>query len=300
MSEFNSEPIDIIVPWVNPNDSEWKADFNYWKEKETGNKDACRYRDWDFIRFVFRSIEENCPWCRYVFLVLSSPSQIPDWLDTTNPKLKIVYHKDYIPKKFLPTFNSNVIELFYPNIKELSENFILINDDMFFWNRKNEDFFFKNNLPVMKPFYVNYSYNNHQWEITCQNSLKLSNKLLHKESSFLGMGGHIPVCYKKSLCQFVLYKLSKDINKSFTKSRFRQKTNVMHFLYCDVILATKNYVKNDEFRGQIVGLLGKDFTYNDKSPLMCFNEGELTTNKNIVDTFRILRNKFKNISSFEK
>lgn len=300
MSEFNSEPIDIIVPWVNPNDSEWKADFNYWKEKETGNKDACRYRDWDFIRFVFRSIEENCPWCRYVFLVLSGPSQIPDWLDTTNPKLKIVYHKDYIPKKFLPTFNSNVIELFYPNIEELSENFILINDDMFFWNRKNEDFFFKNNLPVMKPFYVNYSYNHHQWEITCQNSLKLSNKLLHKESSFLGMGGHIPVCYKKSLCQFVLYKLSKDINKSFTKSRFRQKTNVMHFLYCDVILATKNYVKNDEYRGQIVGLLGKDFTYNDKSPLMCFNEGELTTNKNVADTFRILRNKFKNISSFEK
>ena len=149
MSEFNDEPIDIVVPWVNPNDSVWRKEFEYWKKKETGNKDACRYRDWGFIKFVLRSIEENCPWCRYVFLVLSGPSQIPDWLNIENPKLKIIFHKDYIPEEFLPTFNSNVIELFYSNIKELSENFILINDDMFFCQKKNEDFFFKNNIPVI-------------------------------------------------------------------------------------------------------------------------------------------------------
>lgn len=300
MSKFNSEPIDIIVPWVNPNDPVWKKDFEYWKQKETGNKDACRYRDWGFIRFVFRSIEENCPWCRYVFLVLSGPSQIPAWLNTDNPRLKIVYHQDYIPAEFLPTFNSNVIELFYPNIKDLSENFILINDDMFFWNKKNEDFFFSDNLPVMKPYYVNYSHNKCQWEITCQNSLKLSNKLLKKNSQYLGMGGHIPVCYKKSLCQFIFKKLENEIKISFKKSRFRQKTNVMHFLYCDIILSTKHYIKNDEYRGQIIGLLGKNFKFDDKSPLLCFNEGELSTNKNIADTFKILKNKFIKISSFEK
>ena len=31
MSEFNSEPIDIIVPWVNSNDPIWKKEFDYWQ-----------------------------------------------------------------------------------------------------------------------------------------------------------------------------------------------------------------------------------------------------------------------------
>lgn len=39
MSEFNSEPIDIVVPWVNPNDNEWQNLFNYWKEKENSGPD---------------------------------------------------------------------------------------------------------------------------------------------------------------------------------------------------------------------------------------------------------------------
>lgn len=297
---MNTKPIDIVVPWVNPDDENWKKDFNFWKEKETGNKEPCRYRDWKLLRFVFRSIEDNCPWCRYVFLILSSPSQIPDWLNVNNPKLKIVYHKDYIPSDFLPTFNSNVIELFYPNIKELSDNFILINDDMFFWNKKDESFFFENDTPVMKPAYVYYGSNKHQWEITCQNSLNLSNEVLGKKSVSLGFPGHIPVSYNKMLCSFVLYKIKNKMSKIFKHSKFRQNNNIMHFLYCDIHLFTKRFICNNEYRGQIVGLLGKDFTFNDKSPLMCFNEGELTTEKNMIDLLKILTKKFNKISSFEK
>ena len=35
------------------------------------------------------------------------------------PKLKLVSHKDYIPAEYLPTFNSNVIELWLHKIPEL-------------------------------------------------------------------------------------------------------------------------------------------------------------------------------------
>ena len=46
-----------------------------------------------------------------------------------NPKVKIIDHTEIIPKKYLPTFNSDVIESFIYNIPELSEIFLYNNDD---------------------------------------------------------------------------------------------------------------------------------------------------------------------------
>ena len=122
--------IDIVIPWVNPNDNEWQKDYNYWKEKETGEKNPCRFRDLETFNYWFRAIEKNCPWYRYIFLILASPSQIPSWLNVNHPRLKIVYHKDFIPLKELPTFNSSVINCYVPFIKELSDKYILFNDEI--------------------------------------------------------------------------------------------------------------------------------------------------------------------------
>ena len=99
--------------------------FLFWKEKETGEKGDCRFRDMDTFNYWFRAIEKNCPWCRYIFLILASKSQIPAWLNIDHPKLKIVYHDEFIPKDELPTFNSSVINCYLPFISELGE--LLVN-----------------------------------------------------------------------------------------------------------------------------------------------------------------------------
>ena len=39
--------------------------------------------------------------------------------------------EEFIPKEYLPTFNSNVIEMNLHRIENLSEKFILFNDDLF-------------------------------------------------------------------------------------------------------------------------------------------------------------------------
>ncbi|WP_407192009.1 hypothetical protein [Citrobacter freundii] len=49
--------------------------------------------------------------CRKVCAVgkkgsLVTCGQIPSWIDTKNKKLNIVFHKDFIPEEYLPTFNS--------------------------------------------------------------------------------------------------------------------------------------------------------------------------------------------------
>ena len=293
MSEFNSEPIDIIVPWVNPNDPVWRKDFEYWKEKETGNKDACRYRDCGFIKYVFRSIEENCPWCRYVFLVLSGPSQIPDWLNVNHPKLKIVYHKDYIPEEFLPTFNSNVIELFYSRIEELSENFILCNDDTFFCQKKSEDFFFKHNLPIMVNAYQHCD--NSFWGKTLTNSRNAATKIIKTSHLFSNL--HLPTCYKKSLQKFVGMKINFDIMR---KSKFRTINDITHFTYLTVQGMGKYKIFNSEHRGQFYCITATPRNLNFNQPMICVNEGELSTDKSIKNYYVQIEKHFSKKSGFEK
>jgi hypothetical protein len=73
--------------------------------------------------------------------------QAPDWLNSEHPKLSQVKHEDYIPKKYLPTFSANPIELNLHRIPELSEQFIFFNDDMFITNQLEEHMFFQNNMP---------------------------------------------------------------------------------------------------------------------------------------------------------
>lgn len=294
MSEFNSEPIDIIVPWVNPNDPVWKKDFEYWKQKETGNKDACRYRDWGFIRFVFRSIEENCPWCRYVFLVLSGPTQIPAWLNTNNPRLKIVYHKDYIPSEYLPTFNSNVIELFYSNIEELSENFILVNDDMFFCQKKGEDFFFKNNVPIYKEGFKRFD--NSQWCNELRKSRDMVNKVLKLNTSNMYETFHLPVGYNKSLQQFMLSKIDVSYMKN---NKFRKNNDLTHFMFYDLACKTRHCIFENRWRGEYIGLRSGSYI-NYRNPLICVNENEFTRSRDCEQAIKSLLKHFSTKSGFEK
>ena len=68
---------------------------------------------------------------------------IPQWLNTKHPKLNIVCHEDFIPQKFLPTFNSHTIEWNFHRIPGLTEQFVYFNDDMFLLKPVYMEDFFK-------------------------------------------------------------------------------------------------------------------------------------------------------------
>lgn len=140
-SRFEEYPeIDVVLSYVDPTDKEWQAELR--KVSDIEPDAHCRFRSFDNIQFIFRGIEKFMPWVRQIYFVVQSPSQIPDWLDCNNPKLKIVYHQDYIPPELLPTFNSSVIEMFLHRIKGLSEHFLYFNDDMFPLAEISPDCFF--------------------------------------------------------------------------------------------------------------------------------------------------------------
>ena len=134
--------IDLILPWVDGSDPEWLSELNKYAQEEV---EAKRYQSWDNLQYVFRGIEKFMPWVNKVFFV--TYGHIPTWLDTSCDKLRVIKHSDYIPEKYLPTFNSNTIEMNYWRIEELSEHFILFNDDLFPLRPIPESYYFVDGLP---------------------------------------------------------------------------------------------------------------------------------------------------------
>ncbi len=141
-----NDKIDIVVPWVDGNDPEWQEK----KRKALLQTGDCmdsdsnvRFESWDF-KYWFRAIEKNMPWVNKVFVIVSGRK--PDFLNLDNPKLRVISDKEYIPQEYLPTFNSNTIEMNLHRIQDLSENFIAMCDDIFPLQPIPEEYFFQNNI----------------------------------------------------------------------------------------------------------------------------------------------------------
>ena len=137
---------DIIIYWVDGGDPEWTAKRERYATTDPDHRNPSRFRDWELLKYLFRGIDKFAPWAGNVFFV--SDGQIPEWLDTAAPRLKIIDHKDYIPEEYLPVFSANPIELNFHRIEGLSEQFVVFNDDMFLTAETQEDMFFRDGMPV--------------------------------------------------------------------------------------------------------------------------------------------------------
>ena len=140
--------IDFVVLWVDSSDEEWQKEKNKYLELENKTEidiTEKRYRNYGTLKYWFRGVAKYASWVNRIHFITCG--HLPSWLDTSNPKLHIVKHSDYMPKDALPTFNSNAIELMIHKIEGLQENFVLFNDDMFIMNTVKENDFFKNGLP---------------------------------------------------------------------------------------------------------------------------------------------------------
>lgn len=145
--------IDFVVTWVDGSDPRWRSGMlkarevykNYLAGLDENSEN--RYRDMGTLKYWFRGVEKFAPWVNKVFFVTCG--QKPEWLNENHPKLVLVNHEEYIPHEWLPTFNSNAIELNFHRIPELSEQFVLFNDDMFLLRLLSPEFFFKESVPVL-------------------------------------------------------------------------------------------------------------------------------------------------------
>ena len=168
--------IDFVVTWVDMDDPKWKGEFAKYAGKIDNTKNEvseARFRDYGFFKYWFRGVEKFAPWVRKIHFVTCG--QKPEWLDENHPKLNFVNHEDYIPKEFLPCFNSNVLEFYLHKIPDLSEHFVYFNDDFFIINNVAPERFFKNGLPCdIAAFRFNSGLS--QWAKMLKNNLKIINR----------------------------------------------------------------------------------------------------------------------------
>lgn len=139
------QEIDFVVTWLDESDPAWRRSREKYTPGEGEDGRVERYRDWGLFRYWFRGVARFAPWVRKVHLVVSG--RVPDWLNVDCPKLHVVRHEEFIPREYLPTFNSNVIEIYLHRIEGLAEQFVYFNDDMYLIRAVKQEYFFRANLP---------------------------------------------------------------------------------------------------------------------------------------------------------
>ena len=128
-----TEPIDLVIPMVFPEDKEWQRDYarTHGAGRVTTN---VRFRSWQTEELLVRCCMKYMPWLRRIHILLARESQVQPWMEKVkNEKLKvnIVFHREFIPAEYLPCFNVNTIEMFLHRVPGLPEHFIYSNDDFF-------------------------------------------------------------------------------------------------------------------------------------------------------------------------
>jgi len=147
-----NHPIDIVIPWVSGEDPAWREQYraSVSDRYPSGNTGSIRFENWGNLHLLFRAIETFMPWFHKIFLVTCG--EVPAFLDPQHPKLRIVSHREYIPAEYLPTFNSNTIEMNLHRIEDLGDNFILFNDDLFPLRYIPETYYFQDDVPCDEVF----------------------------------------------------------------------------------------------------------------------------------------------------
>lgn len=220
--------MDIVITYVNGLVPEWRKSYAKTTGKPFIEK---RFRDWGTLKYLMRGIEINMPFIKNVHLVVSHYSQVPEWVNRRN--VNIVLHRDIIPAELLPTFNSNTIEMHLHNIKNLAEEFLYFNDDMFPVAPAKDDDFFREGKAVIG--FTRHCMALNMFKKICRNSDRLARKTA-------GMGGslfflrpqHICSPLLKSVCKDVYEKAGKEIFASL--SRTRTAKNCTQYLFLDYML----------------------------------------------------------------
>lgn len=211
--------IDFVVTWVDGSDKSWqqeKSKYDLAYDSAEVDDTNERYRDWENLKYWFRGVEKYAPWVRKVHFI--TWGHLPIWLNTAHPKLNIVRHQDYIPAKYLPTFNSHTIEWNMHRIEGLCEQFVYFNDDIFLTGPVKAEDFFKNGKPcdmlAFQPVVANPA-NPVMSHIYLNNSLVISKYFSKRENVRKQIGNYFKLGYPALYFVYNLLELAFPLFTGF-------------------------------------------------------------------------------------
>lgn len=296
--------IDYVFPFVDHSDISWQQELK--KYKGNTSIEPQRFRDWGFLRYLFRGFAENLPWLNKVVLLVATESQIPKWLNTDNEKIMVVTHKEFIPERFLPTFNSNTIEMFLPFVPGLSEHIIYGNDDFFpLLPCFPTDYFTEDGVP--KVSYRVYKDHIKSFSKACQNNWLLA------ASRFGGNRLGKNVCHRQfhesqpitlTLMKEAYESMESEMLSSITRFRNNLK-NYSQYVYFDYVIAAGKCVKRDklytyyEMSNKNLGKILNTIS-GDGPKWVCLNDTRLTSENVVMKSVEAFGKKYPNLCEYEK
>ena len=297
--------IDYIFPWVNPNDESWRLLF--YKYRRPDDVRDCRFRDFGLLKYVFRGIAKNMPWIHKVHLILAQDTQLPSWINTD--MVNIVYHKDYIPKEFLPTFNSHTIESYLGNIKGLSEHLIYGNDDVYPLGPSSpDDWFTPDGKPKIR--FTNTSVANSSFKEFCKRNFT---ELVRAMKTDYHEGEYIRPCHYSTPLTLTAIKETSNILKNSIKegtTRLRNfYTNFNYYIFAEYsILKNQNEEVDDrDSFGKYLVLLSDEkiddvtnLIKTDDVKVLCINDTEKTNVSNLQLIAEAFQERFPEKCKYEK
>lgn len=253
------------------------------------------------------------PWVRKIFIV--TDEQVPSWLDTSNPRIRVVDHTEIMPEVCLPCFNATVIEHFLWNIPGLSEHFLFANDDMLINRSLSPSFFFADDgLPVirlnhsgLRNFYL--AFKKKFLGIKFKNYVQIvynAAKLVEtKYGVFYGCKTHHNIdAYLKSDYQRIEEMFKEEIEPTLG-NHVRSENDIQRSLYAYVAMAEKRchpvYVdRKTSFRFHIQNMKHYNMLEEYNPMLFCMNDSEYATDDDRRKVTEFLKRRFPDKSEFEK
>jgi hypothetical protein len=201
------------------------------------------------------------------------------------------------------------VGLFISQIPDLSDNYIMCDDDYFFLNPIKEEEFFVNNIPQHEDNSIPYGYfyDGDEFLHILNNNFDFEKKYT-KDNVTKYHFYHLPSARKKSFEQKLIKENYQTFINAQKPSKFRYKTNLDANLFVNILkLSGKANIQprgtmydNDAYVALKPGI---DFyQYKDKN-MVCFNDVDLVNGhfeEISKELNEFLEYKFPNKSSFEK
>lgn len=309
--------VDLVYLWVDGNDPVWQAKHNAFIGKtEESSPINCkgRYANNDELKYSLRSVETYAPWIRTIFIV--TDNQVPEWLDISNTKVKIIDHKDIMPAESLPCFNSALIEHFLYKIPGLAEHFLLANDDMYLNKAVTvDDFFTKEGFPIIRLGRRPFRKFRWFWRVNVRKKpLKNYSFTIARASQlvddkygvyYTGMPHHNIDSYLKSDMQRVVEDYFRDEFAANNKNRMRSNDDIQRILFSYTALALKRGKLRYVTRKESMHVeIQKERHYRRlekfRPMFFCMNDSEYAKDEDRKTAKEYLERRFPDKSEFEK
>ena len=177
---IEKEPIDVLIKYIDLSDPDLKRD---------GIKQINKDQQNDELRYSLRSILQNIPWVRKIFILM--PNEKVKFLkspELINDKIVFVKDKDLLG---YDSANSHAFQFRYWKMKEfgMSDNFIAMDDDYFIGKplNKSDLFYVQNGTVVPAIIATNYQIHTKKTFLREYNTVKknLETSRAHSSNNFM-------------------------------------------------------------------------------------------------------------------